>query len=129
MREVASGATQGAAAETVATFVAGDPVERGVDDSPVVLVGFRSYQPGNVEFTFASPLIEEVLPLLLHDAIDEKPTSTTIRCTTVLVTTTLVASHQRGTDPWPHTDSRADKMAGANELLRPRLVPQDMFDR
>ncbi|WP_174550311.1 hypothetical protein [Nocardia coubleae] len=95
-----------------------------------MLGGFRSYQPGNVEFTFASPLIEEVLPLLLHDAIDEKPTSTTIRRSTVLVTTTLVASHQRGTDPWPHTGNfRADKMAGANELLRSRLVLQGMFDR
>ncbi|MGF0315470.1 hypothetical protein [Nocardia fluminea] len=103
MGEIAGGAIHGTAAETVAAFVADDAVERAVDDSPVVLVGFGNYQPGDVDFIFALPLIEEALPLVLYDAIDKKSTFTAVGCSTVLITTTLVASHQRGTDLRSHT--------------------------
>lgn len=119
MRKVAGGAVRRTAAETVAAFVADDPVECGVDDSPVVSVGFGNYQPGDVDFILAVPLIEEATPLFFYDVIDEEPTSTAVGRSAVLVTAALVASHQSGADRRSHArHCRADSAISANELIR-----------
>ncbi len=119
--EVAGGAVHRTAAEAAPAFLAHDPVERAVDDSPVVLVGFGSDQPGKVELFVTSPLVDEALPPLLDEVVDEEPAPAALGCSAVLITAALFTSHQGGTDFRPHPHyCRADSAIGARELLAPQ---------